>query len=49
MSRYDQPIWCEECGVSLDMHDGPDSCEWAELRAEAIARAEWALFQGILR
>lgn len=43
------PTFCDECGVSIDLHDGPNSCEWAERRAEAIARVERALFRGILR
>ena len=49
MSRYDQPVWCDQCGVSMDLHDGPDSCELAELKADEIARVEWALFRGLLQ
>lgn len=25
-----QPQFCDDCDVSLDLHDGPDSCEYAE-------------------
>lgn len=44
------PTFCDECGISLDLHDGPDSCEWAQLKADAIARVDWAIFTaGIVR
>lgn len=25
--------FCEFCDISLDLHDGPDSCEYAEHKA----------------
>lgn len=48
--RSDMPTVCGECGLSLDLHDGPDSCEGAQLKADAIARADWAVFTaGVIR
>lgn len=46
--RRDMPTFCDECGVSFDLHDGPDSCEWAAVKADQLARME-AIFVSALR
>lgn len=30
--------FCEQCGITLDLHDGPDSCTSAEMKAGVIER-----------
>lgn len=28
--------FCDECGVTLDLHDGEDTCESAEMKARLL-------------
>ena len=32
--------FCPLCGVTLDLHDGPDSCAEAEAKASMLERFE---------
>lgn len=41
--------FCDECGVTLDFHDGPDSCEESEAKANALETMERIMFGGLLR
>lgn len=36
--REDDPKFCMLCGVSLDLHDGPDTCKSAEMKADLLDR-----------
>ena len=40
MSRRfdDDARFCPLCGVSLDLHDGPDTCRLAEMKANLLER-----------
>lgn len=31
------PVFCELCEVTLDLHDGPDTCVSAGMKADLIA------------
>jgi hypothetical protein len=31
-----EPQFCPLCEVTLDLHDGPDSCEYAEAKARIL-------------
>jgi hypothetical protein len=33
-----EPQFCPLCDVTLDLHDGPDSCCAAEQKADMLAR-----------
>lgn len=39
--------FCPDCDVTMDLHDGPDSCDYAESRACAIESVERMFFGGI--
>jgi hypothetical protein len=30
------PQFCPDCGVTLDLHDGPDSCDLADAKARLL-------------
>lgn len=34
--RNDDSQFCPLCGVSLDLHDGPDSCSSADRKASIL-------------
>jgi hypothetical protein len=34
--RNDDARFCPLCGVSLDLHDGPDTCHLAEMKADLL-------------
>lgn len=36
--------FCNECGVTLNLHNGPDSCDYAEARAEGLEQMERMMF-----
>ena len=36
--------FCDECGVTMDLHDGEDSCEDAEFGAQRLERMERLMF-----
>lgn len=36
MIGADQQQFCVQCGVTNDLHDGPDSCARAESKAQMI-------------
>jgi len=38
MSADDDARFCPLCGVSLDLHDGPDTCRSAEMKADLLDR-----------
>lgn len=38
----DDDRFCEDCGVSLDLHYGEDDCEGADARAFLLER--WGIF-----
>lgn len=39
-----EPQFCPLCGVTLDLHDGPDTCEYAEQSARAIESMDRMFF-----
>lgn len=41
--------FCPDCDVTMDLHDGPDSCEYAERKADALAGMTRMLFGGFAR
>lgn len=41
--------FCDECDVSLDLHDGPDSCEDAIEKANRAEQMTRMMFGGFLR
>jgi len=43
------PKFCPDCGVTLDFHDGPDSCEDAEMQAERLENLSRMMFWGLLQ
>jgi hypothetical protein len=40
----DVSAFCPECDVTLDFHDGPDSCEDAQDKAAALEDMERMMF-----
>jgi hypothetical protein len=34
--RYHYDGFCPHCDVTMDLHDGPDTCEYAESKARAL-------------
>ena len=36
------PDFCPHCDVTMDLHDGPDTCEQAESKADLLAAMERA-------
>lgn len=41
MRAYETPEFCPWCEVTLDLHDGPDSCDVAERKARLLQAAWW--------
>ena len=41
--------FCDLCEVTLDLHDGPDSCESAEAKARILETFESAFMPGAHR
>ena len=39
--REDDARFCQLCGASLDLHDGPDTCEIAERKASLLERFDF--------
>ena len=41
----DDDRFCPLCGVALDLHDGPDTCRLAEMKADLLDRF-WTMAGG---
>jgi len=43
----DDDRFCPLCGVVLDLHDGPDTCRSAEMKADLLDQF-WTSLGGVL-
>lgn len=41
--------FCDLCGVTNDLHDGPESCDYAGRKADAIDEMSRLMFGGFVR